>query len=45
MQKIEDQTLALKLRAKVMEFNQRGFVAPLAVTLAFAALPCLFGFP
>lgn len=45
MQRIQDQSLALKLRAKVMEFNQRGVVAPAAITLAFVALPIFFGLP
>jgi len=45
MQKIEDETLALKLRSKVMEFNQRGLVVPAAISLLFVLLPLAFGLP
>lgn len=39
MQKIEDQDLAAKLRAKVNDFNKSSLVLPGSVTLAFVGLP------
>jgi len=42
MQKIEDEGLALQLRAKVAAFNQRGLIVPTLVTTAFVAIPELF---
>jgi len=45
MQEIEDQSLALRLRAKVIEFNQRGVIAPAAITFAFVVVPGLLSMP
>lgn len=39
MQKIEDDSVALKLRAKVQEFNVQGLLAGLVPTAAFVLLP------
>lgn len=39
MQRIEDESLALKLREKVQEFNGRGLLVPAAATAAFVLLP------
>lgn len=43
MQRIEDESLAVKLREKVVEFNKRGVALPLALTVAFVALPEVAG--
>lgn len=44
MQPIEDEDVALQLRAKVMAFNQRGLVVPALLTAAYVALPEVAGF-
>jgi len=43
MQLIEDKDLALQLRSKIMEFNQRGLVLPALLTVAYVALPEIAG--
>lgn len=43
MQQIEDETLALKLRAKVMRFNASAPVVPALITATLVVVPEVLG--